>query len=90
MPHLANEPPAQTGSVGKDADGGGPTKTAPLRMDWVLPSASMNSASQLLQEGMAGGLARSEAGWRSYKEFEALGMDDSNYSRVWEFWNKSD
>ena len=83
MPHLANEPPAQTGSVGEDADGGGPKKTAPLRMDWVLPSASMNSASQLLQEGMAGGS-------RSYKEFEALGMDDSNYSRVWEFWNKSD
>lgn len=51
MPHLANEPPAQTGSVGEDADAVGP----PLRMDWVLPSASMNSAAQLLQEGMAGG-----------------------------------
>lgn len=89
MPHLANEPPAQTGSVGEDADAG-PKNTAPLRMDWVLPSAAMNSAAQLLQEGMAGGWARSEAGWWSYKEFEALGMDDSNYSHLWRFWNKSD
>ena len=88
MPHLANEPPAQTGSVGEDADAVGP----PLRMDWVLPSASMNSAAQLLQEGMAQGVARSETGWWSYKEFEALGMDDSNYcnySQLWKFWNRS-